>query len=300
MFKHPVYYHLTNDQNSANAKIDFKKITDYLLTFVGDVGIKNQKDGSVVVTYSETPLTAVLKTSGKLNRQITLTCEKEDNVSVGLIKNITKSINYRIFNPQTLSYLVNDPGILDLTTANVDEKILKTIKKYGLSPLFQYRDSLVFYAKDKSGKIHLINRHLLEFLSSDASKNSKGKYTNEFSVVVAKNISRFVALFDRGLIPISFYKTTDLDAEVSNLSGFDIDKLQRAVIVEKINFLLDSEKQSFTQNSSELIEIKKGKPLIKSLNIKNCLAVKIAQDVSYDLAGKDLIPKLKVLVFLDN
>ena len=303
MFKHPVYYHLTNDQKTVDAKSDFKKIIDYLLTFAGDIGVKTQKDGSALVSYSETPLMAILKTSGKLNRQITLTCEKEDNISVNLIKNITKSINYRIFNPQTLSYLVNDPGILDLTTANVDKDILQIIKKYKLLPLFQYRDSLIFYAKDKQGKIHLINRHLLEYLiglPSPLRLRSGLRPARDFSAVVAKDIGRFVALFDRGLIPLSYYKSIDNDSQVINLSDFDINKLQRNITVEVIEFVLDTEKQTFIQNSSQLIEINKGKSLVNALKNKNPVAVKIAGDIGYDLNGKDLIPKLKVMVFLDD
>ncbi len=297
MFKNPVFYHLTNDQNTVDAKSDFKKIIDYLLTFAGDIGVKTRKDGSAVVTYSETPLTATLKTSGKLNRQITLTCEKEDNISVNLIKNVTKDINYRIFNPQTLSYLVNDPGILDLTTANVDQQILKIINKYSLTPLFQYRDSLLFLAKDKLGKIHLINRHLLEFLIHNPQKKLFPKH---FSVAVASDIGRFVALFDRGLIPLSFYKCLDNDIKNINLSDFDIYKLPRNIVAEVINFTLDVVKQSFVQNDSSLVEVKKNNDLINSLKVKNYLAIKIAGDIGYDLEGKDLTSKLKVSVFLDN
>ncbi len=297
IFKNPVYYHLTNDLVNVDSTSDFKKIIDYLLTFAGDVGVKTQKDGSVVVTYSETPLVATLKPSGKLNRQITLTCEQEDNVSVGLIKNIIKSINYRVFNPQTLSFLVNDPGILDLTTANVDQKLLAIFKMYNLDPIFQYRDSLLFFAIDKMGKIHLINRHLLEHLSAHPQKKA---YTKDFSAAVAPDIGRFVALFDRGLIPLSFYKCLDNDVKVINLSDFDIYKLPRDIYIEKIKFLFDTEKQSFNQNSSEIIQVKKGSPLIKSLKVKKYLAIKIAQDVGYELKEKSLVPKLKVLVFLDS
>jgi len=119
-------------------------------------------------------------------------------------------------------------------------------------------------------------------------------------VVVAKDIGHFVSLFDRGLIPLSFYKCLDNDVKVNNLSDFDIDKLQRNIFIEKINFFFDAERQSFSQNSSEIIEVKKGKSLLKSLKVKKYLAIKIAQDVGYDLKDNKLIPKLKVSVFLDS
>jgi hypothetical protein len=142
---------------------------------------------------------------------------------------------------------------------------------------------------------------LLEYLRDNSQNPTSPRLrgARDFSVVVAKDIGRFVALFDRGLIPISYYKSTDSDLQIINLSDIDIYKLQRSVVVEKIDFLFDLEKQSFTQNSSELIEIKKGKDLVKSLKIKKYLAIKIAGDIGYSLNGKGLIPKLKVLVFLD-
>ena len=291
-----ISYHLTSDQPGADAKKDLQKIIDYLLTFVGDVGIKKENDGHATISYSDTLLTATLATTGQRNRQITLTCQKNDTVSVHLIKNITKQIGYRIFNPQTLSYMVNDPNVLDLTTADVDDDIRNIIKKYRLHPLFQYRDSLVFYAKDTSGTIHLINRHLLEFLHKHPQKKL---FKKDFSVAVAGDIGRFVALFDRGLIPLSFYKCVNEPKKIINLSGFSIDKMPQNVVIEQINFLLDVPRQTFVQHSSQNITIKKGQSLFRSLKIKNYLAMKIAQDIGYDVQGKSLVPKLKVLVFLD-
>ncbi|OGG13660.1 hypothetical protein A2875_03570 [Candidatus Gottesmanbacteria bacterium RIFCSPHIGHO2_01_FULL_46_14] len=143
-------YHLTSDHAPADAKGDLQKIIDYLLTFVGEIGVTKQNEGHATISYSDTPMTATLAITGKLNRQITLTCETYDAVSVHLIKNVTSRIGYRIFNSQTLSYMVNDPNVLDLTSAQLDAAIRSITGQYGLTPLFQYRDSLVFYAKDNS------------------------------------------------------------------------------------------------------------------------------------------------------
>jgi hypothetical protein len=296
-FDKPVYYHLIRDREPGDCYSDLKKIVDYLLTFVGEIAVKTDSKGSAVISYTDSPLTATLKTKNKLDRQITLTCEDSDSVSINLIKNVIGNIGYRVFNQQTLSYLVNDPAILDLTMATVDPKIAKIIKKYGLTPLFRYRDSLVFFAKDKKGKMHLINRHLLEYLSENPSKILS---KDMFSVVVAKDIGTFVALFDRGLIPLSFFKADGSKQNILNLSGMNINKISQNLRVELIHFSLDLPGQTFIQGESQKLDIKKGKSLTKALKLENYLAVKIPQDISYEKKGKTLIPNLRISVFLDS
>lgn len=302
-----IYYHLVSEQKNKNSEVGLKKIIDYLLTFPGDIQVSPDQKGSATISYTETPLVATLKTTGKLNRQITLTCEENDNISVNLLKNVTKNIGYRIFNPQTLSYLVNDPTVLDLTTANVDDKILKIIKKYGLTPLFQYRDSLVFYAKDKKGKIYLINRHLLEHLLQDKKKNVLQK---DFGVEVAPDIGRFVALFDRGLVPVSFYENYNKPTKIINLSGFDTDGFERNVFIEPVFFVFDAPTQSFRQlDLTRRDLLSRGQKLnnhirkvVRDSKLQNKLmAAKLARDISYITDQKEkLVPRLRLSLFLDE
>src|SRR4030042_472407 len=299
-----IRFNLVRDNPVGDLAGNLKKITDYLLTFVGDISLQSKDQGSVVINYIGTPVTAILKTDSDLTKrettesgQMTLSCDKNDQLSVHLIKNITSRIGYRIFNTQTHSYLVNDPNILDLTTAPIDKRIIKIFKKYHLTPLFQFRDSLVFFAKDKSDNIHLINRHLLEHLKNNSKAKSPHK---EFSVKVADNIGHFVALFDRGLVPLSYYKCLDNDTKVINLSGFNIDKIARDIYIEPIYFDLDSSRQIFVQgNAPPGILVKKGLSLLKTLKLKKYLAIKIGKDVNFVQKGKSLIPKLSVSIYLD-
>jgi len=302
-----VQYNLVRDNKLGNLISDFNKIVDYLLTFTGDISINKESPGKALISYTGTQITATLITDTNPaakdieSSQMTLNCEDSDGVSINLIKNVLANIGYRVFNPQTQSYLVNDPGVLDLTTGEIDSKIKELIKSNGLKPIFRYRDNLTFFAVDKKGQIHLINRHLLQqVINLSRETGIKIKIVNDFSVVVAKNIGSFVAMFDRGLISLSFYKNADNDVKVINLSDFDIDKLQRTVDAETIMFTLDRARQTFSQTSSQVLEIKKGKPLIKSLKLDKYLAVKIAGDIGYDLSVKPMIPKLKVMVFLDK
>lgn len=300
-----VYYRLIRDATIGDLSNDFQKIIDYLLTFVGEVNVSIVSPGHAYLTYNDSPYTATLKTitnpkttDTTISSEITLTCEKQDYLALNLIKNVTNNIGYRIFNPQISSFSPNDPNLLDLTTISVKEAIDKIFKRYHLVPLFQYRDSLLFFAKDKSGNIRLVNRHLLEYLKNNPKATMPEK---EFSTVVAPDIGQFVALFDRGLIPLSFYKCLNNDIKIINLSGFNIDKFARNVIIEPIYFNLDLSRQTFVQgNAPAGIFAKKGKSLTKILKLKKYLAIKIGQDMNFVQRGKFLVPILSVSIFLDS
>jgi hypothetical protein len=315
-FNNPVSYYLVKINQQGSLANDFKRIIDYLLTFVGDLEISKTTEDEVIISYTETPLKAVLKTHTPLSQkegissyQINLTCERDDNISINLLKNITKNIGYRIFNPQTGAYLVNDPNVLDLTTVPVELKVLKIFKKYKLTPLLQYRDTLVFFARDQDGKIRLVNRHLLEFLLI----GSRQDLLPNFSIVVAEDINRFIALFDRGLISLSFYKYRypSGDKRIINLSGFNLDRLPQSTIFNFIFFVFNHTNQAFDQIEvsplPQTLLIKKGESLIKKLNLlltksgqKNYLAIKVAQDIDFVKQGGNLIPALRTSVFFDK
>lgn len=304
---------------STGTKVDldgFNKIIDYLLTFVGEVEVKKNSNREAIISYTDTPITATLTMKSvddnvdtAINDQITLTCHESDDVSVNLIKNVSKNIGLRIFNPQTGSFLVNDPNLLDLTSYKLDLKISKLILSQKMKPLFKYNGSLVIFATDKNGQIHLINRHLIEYLINNPSVKFE---KDEFSKIVARDVGIFVALCDRGMMPISYHKYLDTEAKVTNLNGINIDKLYTNVIASIIYFNYDYLNQSFIQtenpNLSPKINIEKGQSLIKYIKMelknggaKEFLGVKVAQDVGYVKNIKNgLVPELSISVFLDS
>jgi len=293
---------------------DFKKIIDYLLTFVGDVNITRDEKGSALISYTESPLKATLAKSKRLggkdtssSSQITLTCSKDDNLSVNLIKNVTGNIGYRIFNIQTRSFLVNDPSLMDLTTVKIEPDIARIFTYYKLTPLFQFRNSLVFFAKDKKDKIYLINRHLLEHLSL---VKKKGVLQKDLAVEVSPDIGRFIALFDRGLIPVTFYENYHKPTKLINHSGFNPERFERSVFIEPVFFVFDKPSQSFIQiDLTRRDLLAKGEKLnnhirkvIKDSKLQNKLmAAKLAREISFipDRKGK-LIPRLRLSLFLDE
>lgn len=306
MLSDPVYFFLVKDHDSGNPKADLEKITGYLKTVDGvKADIKNK--GEVEISYDESPIKAFVKT-GATSRQLMLTCERQDNVAVNLLRSVVPSTGYRIYNPIFKCFMVNELNLMDLTTIPLAPFLKEIFKKNGLEPLFQYRSSMVFYARNlKNNTIHLVNNHLVSFFLEN---NKNLRKLKEMSVEVAPDIATFVALFDRGLIPTSFYRTYLYPkAKIVNLNGFDFEKLNQDIFFTPIFFKLDKEKQAFKQvGSNERKDfLKKGasatahiKKAIKSLRISgDYISSKIAPGIDYEMSKKDkIIPRMTFIIFM--
>ncbi|PJC66317.1 hypothetical protein CO018_02515 [Candidatus Beckwithbacteria bacterium CG_4_9_14_0_2_um_filter_47_11] len=231
--------------NTPRPAEDLKRINDYFLTFLGEIKPPRLKI--------------------KAN-QIMVICPDNDSTSIPLIKNL----HLRIYNPRLKAFIPNDPNLLEVNQTN------PIFKQYCLTPVFRYRNSLVFFCRDKSGKIHLINRHLLEYLNS----HPQTKKYQDFSVIVAKNIAQFIAKIDRGLIPLDYYQYSAL----LNFSGLKLSQATKRFIC----FQFDPESQSFLQTSRELNQIP-----------KKYVAVKINPDIGYTPVKGKLKPYVNVSVYLE-
>lgn len=299
-----IIYYLRSTNSHFDPQSSFQKIIDYLLTFVGDIEVQietkeNKKASESIATVYilGTPHSSSLKL--EKTGQITVILNPNDSITISLIANIAKGISLRIYNPQTNSYLLNDPNIFDLTSFKINPKIESIISKYNLTPLYQYRDSLVFFAKAADGSVHLINRHLLEYLLEN---NIEKLPKDEFNIKVSDSIDEFVALFDRGLIPLSFHKYLSEDSKIVNLSGLDIKSVYTDLSVFPVYFSFDKENQSYIQNENlsypNRIDIKKHGSIIKSMSDIPYRALKIAGDISYEMVSKKLKPKISISVFI--
>ncbi|KKP46373.1 MAG: hypothetical protein UR39_C0011G0025 [Candidatus Woesebacteria bacterium GW2011_GWA1_33_30] len=275
-----IHYYLRNIHKIKDLKSNFQKIIDYLLTFVGDIEVKKETKEKAFIYYLETPTVAHLKL--EKTGQVTVTISKDDNVTINLINNVAVGCGFRIYNPQINCYLPNSANILDLTTIKIDPTIKNVLNLYQLTPLFQYRDTLIFFCLNKKMEVVLVNRHLLEYL---LTTNGQDLIVNEFSIKVAENIPQFIALFDRGLISLNFPQYLNGDAKITNLSGFNIKKLPINTKLQVINFIFNEENQSFTQTDTTN-EIP-----------KKYLAIKIGQDYTYKMIGDKLTKFINVSVF---
>jgi hypothetical protein len=265
-----VTYHLIPDRSAKDLTIILKKISDYLNTFTGDITVKQQNESEIEIIYSSTSFSATAKVD---REKIILTTHEDDSITINLIKNISNNSNFRIFNVKGY-FLPNDPKLMDISSIGIDKKIFDIFKKENLKPVFQYRNSLIFFCLNKKEEVVLINRHYLEYL---LTTNHEPLITKELFVKIAPEISTFISLFDRGLISLVFPKYQNNDTKVINLSGFDIQNLDDNTLLQVTNFRLDKEKQQFIQESTT----------DKIVN-KNYLALKINQDYSYKLIEKVL------------
>jgi len=307
-------FYLISRKKTDNIKADFDKILSYLAA-LENINLTKDKDSTVLISYPQIPYQATMKIDIKadiISSQITLTCEKSDEITVNLIRNAIKYTNCRIFNPLTGNFLTNDINLIDLTTVKMDPNLDLFFRTISFEPLFQHRGSFVFFARNPADKsIHLVNRHFVEYFLESKNFDSKSK---ELTAKVASDIGSFIALFDRGLINTSFYETFfEKGIRRINLSGFDIEKLPRDILIIPIVFKLDRVNQAFDEDRSYLQPIsllKKGDSvykyilelLDKKMKQTKILATKVGADVNYEenyQGNRKMVPRLNVSVFLD-
>lgn len=303
-------------ENSLNdSSLEFDKLINFLSTRENfRIEIRNNEASIFSLDSGKTSYLKFKIKEGKdisLNSQIVYSIEQNDWESVKSLNNAIKNYGYRLFNPNLGFFLVNNDALTDLSVISLESKIKKIFAKLGFIPLFKYENSLVYYVQDKKNKsIHLANRHLLEFLlSNDKSEVDKKR----FSIKVADDISHFIALFDRGLIPISFYQTYFGNQKIINLSGYNLSKSDEDIIITPVFFEFVSSKQAF-RNSQKIPFIKENL-IKKGGSIENYLkqidqgsffkskiiCAKIAQDINFEIGKKkNPMPRLTVSIFLDE
>jgi hypothetical protein len=276
---------------------------------------------SITISYNDTDIVSVLSIEPKaehkdttISSQMTLACDRSDTVSVNLLKGIVKSMGYRVYNPSISGYSATDPNLLDLTTSDINAKIIKMFEVKKLVPIFQYINTLIFFARDpKDESIHLVNRHLIQG-ALDSKVNIVD--SNDFSVKVASDIATFIALADRGVIPSSFYHrlySGDKKVYHHNLSGIDIAKVNTNLYLSPVFFYLDRAKQSFVslehKKSIDILKkIEKGSSIkkfvlkvVKQNKIEPLIAVKYPNNVQF-LTEKNgqIFPRINISIFVDE
>ncbi|BCX15096.1 MAG: hypothetical protein KatS3mg088_779 [Patescibacteria group bacterium] len=310
-----INYFISNEGSLDNASLEFDKLVNYLSTLENfRVQIDNQKASLFCFESGKQSFLAFREkaTSDSIfNNQIVYSCEQNDWQSTKSLNKAIKEYGYRLFNPALGFFLTNNENLTDLYNTIVEEKLKKIFRKFGLVPLFKYENSLVYYAQDiKNKSVNLVNRHLLEFLLSQEEIFGRKE---DFSVKVADDIPRFIALFDRGLIPISFYKTASSKSNVINLSGIDLEETKEKIIVTPVFFEFVPSKQAF-RNSPKTPFIKENlipkggsiKDYLKAINEGSffkgkIISVKVGHDIAFETdRQKNPIPRITVSIFLDE
>lgn len=274
-----ITYHLVPDNEKQDLNLILKKISDYLTSFTGDITVKFRGNKLLIISYPNASYTAECKIDDK---KVVLNTFEDDSVTINLLKNVSSNSGFRIFNTKGY-FLPNDPKLMDVSSIGIKREVMDIFKEVNLIPLFQYRDSLIFFCINKKKEVCLINRHYLEFLLISSPQSL---ISNELFVEVSPDISTFIALFDRGLISLVFPKYQDSDTKITNLSGFNIDKLDKNTSLQVTNFRLDKEKQTFVQESTT-----------EKIVNKNYLSLKVGQDYSYREIDKKLYKIINMSCF---
>lgn len=309
---------LVGEYTSANSlEKNFEDIISQLATF-SDIGLLRNSSSTVTISYTNMPTQATLEIPNVKVRensdllppqQMVLTCQKDDHLALNLVRNVVDSIGFRVINPTFGCFLPQDSQLIDVTTMELGSDLQRIFRKMGIKPLFNFQNSLTFYGQSlKDGSIHLINRHLLEYLLDHPTN----KIPKDFSLLVAPDITRFVAMQDRALIPISFYKYYHKPTKIINLSGFDTEKLENDILVALIFFELDRSRQSFRQrefqNAPQIKKLTKEssinsaiRQMLKNLNFNSdYLAAKLDMDINYTVIPENtIIPRLTLSIFLN-
>jgi len=312
-FIEPIQYYLVKTGGNTIITKDLAIITDQLGTYNNDGIALKREEFSLTIYYNDMATKSVLSIDNaplvsdtSISGQITLTCEKNDSLSLNMLRNIVKNMGYRIFNPELGCYISNDSDLLDLTTFTTNSKITKIIADNGFKPLFNYRNSLIFFAKKaKDDSVYQINSHLLLHLAENAAAPFKEK---DFYKKVAPDLGHFIALYDKGMVQGNFYSKT---GKIVNQSGFNVNRLKRSVFVRPVFFRYSPEKQSFVQISRTLDRRDSLAPgtsvrayatsVLDQLKIQGkYTATKVTRNIGYEknLQGK-LTPRLNVVIFVD-
>jgi len=290
----PIVYEIVSSNPGVSTKTIFKKISDYLLTFVGDIELKNEQEEIIKIIYQQTGVFSVL-----LPQKSQIIINPSDYLTLNLIRINANTNGYRIKNVCRNYFLPQDPNLLEIKKEELSKSLTDIFVKAEFVPVFRYNQSLVFYTTDKKGKIYITNRHLLEYLLN----NPKQRFlTSELYQEVAGDIGLFIALSDRGLIPNSFYGHKFQEKNLINLSGLNIYKIYKNIILDIIYFSYNGRLQQFVQtdfaDKPKGVRIKKGENIIKKLQKQKSIFVKFPHDITYKKEKNTLIPKINVSMFI--
>jgi len=186
--------------------------------------------------------TEVQQKKGVSQRRVKITSQQIDNITINLLKDLGRSLGYRVFSNNLGIYLPSDPSLFDIYNGFVRPEVVQLVKDRGFTLLFTFRNGLTCYAKkNDSNEMHIINGYLLEYLVN----NPATAVSPEFSYKVAETLDDFSMRYEVGLIPISFYKYYGKSQKITNWGDFDIDTIDRKVFIKPYVFELNSVKQGF-------------------------------------------------------
>ena len=130
----------------------------------------------------------------------------------------------------------SNPNLISTKFGGINPNLLNSIRDFGLEPAYYLANNNVFYATDKLGAVHLINRdaHIFFSNNSPSSEDLKNeRIINEFSHEVTASLMDFGFLFDRGAIPDSFYRLIQSsNPKITNHSLINVETPSEDIFIE--------------------------------------------------------------------
>ncbi len=247
---------------------------------------------------------------------IKLTIGSEDYITFGKLRQFLSRQRdlFRVFSQQLNCYLPIDIDLVSLEFGSVNIKSFEILKKYGLRPIYYSQEFKVYYAIDKTGKVHIVNPYLLKYIFDKEIPEST---LAELNYPVAPSLDLFSAMHDKRLIPLEFYEYYQKPTKIINDSQFNIDNPSRKVFVKP--YILEFKKDTgefYTYAGPDGASMLLMSKILKGENLDLCLKrvlkdeLKIATDylgayitkeIEFDRDREGILtPRLVVFVYIEK
>lgn len=220
----------------------------------------------------------------------------------------------RLYSEALSSYLPRASELLFMPLSILSPELRNVFDSFSLEPLFCAPHRRVWYARNQSAEVVIINSSLLDFA---VKHGTEGVSQTELSYAVAEDISSFTALYDAGLIPNDFFRCYGRSLKLLNDSYFNIEvpSAGKKIFVKPLIYQLEAERSEyFTISGTDggallrMDKIRRGETLDDTLKRVLSEELKIANDylrahilntIEYDLdRDGQVTPRLIVRVYV--
>ena len=238
--------------DTLNVDEDFNTFVSFLSS-VPELTV-TPEGNQVVLSYQQKDQGAIFKkitpkTIISTPASMLIQCKASDYDTLQIFREIAPRIKYRIYNPNLGCFFPNDINLIDVSQLIFQEKEIRVFRTKGYGPLFSYFKTNLFYAQPVGQQaVHFLNPAMFSyFVDYDLDESS----TPEFSYEVAPNLIEFIAFHNQDLIPANYYQYYQKSLKIINLSGFDLEHVNRKIFIKPWFFLYDKTKQEYSLMTSE-------------------------------------------------
>lgn len=199
---------------------------------------------------------------------------------------------FRLYSRKTQSIIPIDLNLLALELGGCDPAVAHRLETFGLQPQYFCQPAQCIYATDSAGAVHIVNNNLLAFA---VKHNTSDVPRDELSYVVASGLGRFSAMYDRALIPLSFYRFFKRSLKIINDSQFDIEDPGRKVFIKPYIFEFDTFGTTFYTVAAEGTRLLRMDKIRPGETLHHALVRVLAEDlkIADDYVGAYVAPHIE-------